>query len=84
MAQAKERLRQLQTSDWPRTKMACLRELWPEVEQALKNGHSYETLRVWLASVGLEYSRQTLYDAVSKLRRSRPQQDVELSNPSGG
>jgi hypothetical protein len=84
VAEAKERLLALQSSGWPRTKMARLRELRPEVEQALSNGHSYETLRAWLASIGLEYSRQTLYDAVSKLRRSQTREDVELSNGNGG
>ena len=85
IAEARQRLRELiETATWPRTKMARMRELWPEVDKALKSGRSYENVRQWLASVGIEYTRKTLYDAVAKLRRSQRAANVETNTVMGG
>src|SRR5579875_2676187 len=71
VAEARMRLQEWrQQEPWPSSKAGRLRKLWPEVERAIASGHSYERIRQWLEQFGIQYKRQTLYDAVARIRRA--------------
>ena len=64
LSRLRERLQQK-----PRTKVAQIRQAWPDVKALLEAGHSLKDVCNWLNEVGIEIGYARLSDYTRRLRR---------------
>ncbi len=53
----------------PHTKAGQVRQVWPEIRNALVAGHRLKDIRTWLSEMGIDIGYARLSDYVSQLKR---------------
>ena len=53
----------------PHTKAGQVRQMWPEIRNALHAGHRLKDIRTWLSEIGIDIGYARLSDYVGQLKR---------------
>jgi len=74
------------TQSKPHTKAGQVRQMWPEIRNALAAGHRLKDVRTWLSEIGIDIGYARLSDYVGQLKRresiSAPPQTIREASRS--